>query len=559
MSANFLDFDFTTCSALSLLIPFLYACATGLTYRTATNTHHDQLMWRLAERLSLGAWVFALALAVLYALERMFVDALSADDALSIVHRYFTVNDLGIGLSTRLDVLTIGMLLLVTFIGWIIVRYSNHYMAGEMTGLAARARYLRWLLWTLVFVSGLVQFNHLLMIALAWIATSLTLHQLLMFYPNRLAAATAAHKKFLVSRLADIALLAALLLLGQNYSLELDQLANQITTQITTQLAAQSSAASLPTSTQIAVCLLALTAMLKCAQLPFHGWLIQVMEAPTPVSALLHAGIVNIGGFVLIRCAQLLDAVPVAQTILLIGGSVTAVLAAMVMTTRISIKVMLAWSTCAQMGFMLMECALGAYDLAFLHLLAHSLYKAYAFLNAGTTVYDVRVQQQAALTAPSAQQWLVVSLLSFALCGGLLLLMSGTASSFNVTLVFYLILALALPSLFAPRHAVSVSQMLGRGALGMITLSAVYTGWHTLFAFAVPSRAVALPLWQIVWLLALFGGLFLFNLALQLQAQSSVIQRLMARSYPHIFAGFYLDELFTRLTFLLWPMPRQAD
>ena len=101
--------------------------------------------------------------------------------------------------------------------------------------------------------------------------------------------------------------------------------------------------------------------------------------------------------------------------------------------------------------------------------------------------------------------------------------------------------------------------MLGRGALGMITLSAVYTGWHTLFAFAVPSRAVALPLWQIVWLLALFGGLFLFNLALQLQAQSSVIQRLMARSYPHIFAGFYLDELFTRLTFLLWPMPRQAD
>lgn len=551
MLANLFDLNLTILGALSLFIPLLYACAASFTHRTVTNAHQDAFMWRLAERLSLGAWILAMALAVFYAIAVCLPNSLSTGQSLPIVHRYFTESDLGIGLSTRLDVLTVGMLLLVTFIGWIIVRYSNHYMAGEMTGLSARARYLRWLLWTLVFVSGLVQFNHLLLIALAWIASSLTLHQLLMFYPARLAAATAAHKKFLVSRLADIALFATLLLLGQHYSLELDLLSIQ--------LSAQTGVAPLATSTQIAVCLLALTAMLKCAQLPFHGWLIQVMEAPTPVSALLHAGIVNIGGFVLIRCAMLLDAVPAAQTLLLIGGSVTAVLAAIVMTTRISIKVMLAWSTCAQMGFMLMECALGAYDLAFLHLLAHSLYKAYAFLNAGATVYDVRVQQQAQLTLPSVRQWLLVSLLSFTVCGGLLLVMSSTTSSLNATPVFYLILALALPSLFAPRHAVSAWHMFGRGLLGMLALVVLYTGWHTLFAFAVPSRAVALPLWQIVWLLVLFGGLFLFNLAVQLQAQSPIIQRLLARSYPHIFAGFYLDELFTRLTFLLWPMPRKVN
>ena len=99
--------------------------------------------------------------------------------------------------------------------------------------------------------------------------------------------------------------------------------------------------------------------MLKRAQLPFHGWLYPGDGAPTPVSAPLHAGIVNLGGFVLLRFAPLVSEVPAAQTPLVVVGAATAVLAALVMTTRISIKVMLAWSTCAQMGFMLMQCGLG--------------------------------------------------------------------------------------------------------------------------------------------------------------------------------------------------------
>jgi NAD(P)H-quinone oxidoreductase subunit 5 len=118
--------------------------------------------------------------------------------------------------------------------------------------------------------------------------------------------------------------------------------------------------------------LLVASAALKCAQLPFHGWLIQVMEAPTPVSALLHAGVVNIGGFLMIRLAPLMTQSEIAQTLLVICGCTTAVIAALVMTTRVSIKVALAWSTCAQMGFMLLECGLGAYPLALLHIVAHS-------------------------------------------------------------------------------------------------------------------------------------------------------------------------------------------
>lgn len=115
------------------------------------------------------------------------------------------------------------------------------------------------------------------------------------------------------------------------------------------------------------------------------------MEAPTPVSALLHAGVVNMGGFVLLRVAELIGLVPSAQWLLVIVGSLTAVLAGMVMLTRISIKVRLAWSTCAQMGFMLMEIGLGLYELALLHLVAHSLYKAYAFLSSGEAVERARL------------------------------------------------------------------------------------------------------------------------------------------------------------------------
>lgn len=96
---------------------------------------------------------------------------------------------------------------------------------------------------------------------------------------------------------------------------------------------------SLPLSLTGAALLLAFAAILKTAQLPLHGWLIQVMEAPTPVSALLHAGVVNMGGFVLLRVAELIGLVPSAQWLLVIVGSLTAVLAGMVMLTRISIKV----------------------------------------------------------------------------------------------------------------------------------------------------------------------------------------------------------------------------
>src|SRR5690349_16746348 len=118
--------------------------------------------------------------------------------------------------------------------------------------------------------------------------------------------------------------------------------------------------------------------------------MLQVMEAPTPVSALLHAGVVNIGGFVMIRLAPLMAHATLAQNILVGVGLFSTIIASLVMATRAAIKSVLAWSTIGQMGFMLVQCGLGAWHLALMHLLAHSCYKAHSFLSSGSIVRQWR-------------------------------------------------------------------------------------------------------------------------------------------------------------------------
>ena len=127
-------------------------------------------------------------------------------------------------------------------------------------------------------------------------------------------------------------------------------------------------------------------AMLKSAQFPFHSWLPDTMETPTPVSALMHAGIINAGGFLIVRLSPLVTLSPLSLHILAVVGAFTAIFASLVMMTQASVKRMLAFSTIAQMGFMMLQCGVGAFSIAVLHIVAHSLYKAHAFLSSGSVV-----------------------------------------------------------------------------------------------------------------------------------------------------------------------------
>lgn len=280
----------------------------------------------------------------------------------------------GVGLSVRLDAVSATMLLLVSFVGWIVVRYARTCLDGESRGNA----FMGWLCATLAAVLLLVQSGNLVQLAAAWIATSIALHRLLLFYPERRAAQRAARKKRLFSTIGALALIGATVLLGVGFG----------TTDIGTidGLARGGHPSWLGPA---AATLLALAAVLKSAQFPTHGWLTEVMEAPTPVSALLHAGVVNAGGFLLIRFADVMLLAPGVLAALAIIGGFTALFGALVMLTQPAVKTSLAWSTVAQMGFMILQCGLAVFPLALLHIVAHSLYKAHAFLASGGAVEQV--------------------------------------------------------------------------------------------------------------------------------------------------------------------------
>ena len=447
----------------------------------------------------------------------------------------------------RIDVLSLMMLLLISTVALVIVRFSRNYIHQE----PGEASYQSWLMLTLASVSVVITTNHFLIFILAWIMISVSLHELLMFYPNRPRAALAAHKKFLISRIADICIILAIALLYMTHgSLWISDILNQYH-------------AGTPTSqtSHLAAVLFAIAALLKCAQLPLHGWLMQVMEAPTPVSALLHAGIINMGGFLIILLSPLILNAPVAEWLLMLVGGTTAVLASLIMMTRISIKVMLAWSTCAQMGFMLLECGLGLYELALLHLIAHSFYKAYAFLSSGEAVQHyiqdnlVKIQRQKNRSAPSLLQWLF---------GGAVA-MSIVASLFIFTQTFSQQLAsfIAIGSVISIAITLMLSENLSTGvknnplyllmmALGIVVL---YVLWHALFGQFFSTVNIS-PL-AATWVVFLFVSLFCNYIMLRYYPYSKLSQWL----YLHLFAGFYLDEWTTKITMILWPakLPAKTD
>lgn len=136
----------------------------------------------------------------------------------------------------------------------------------------------------------------------------------------------------------------------------------------------------------IAALLFVLAAMARCATPPFSGWLIGSLAAPTPVSALMHAGFVNAGGFLLVRFAPVLEAAPIAGYTLFAAGVIAALLGSAIMLVRSDVKGALAASTVAQMGFMLLTIALGAYVAALWHMVAHGLFKAWLFLGSSGTI-----------------------------------------------------------------------------------------------------------------------------------------------------------------------------
>lgn len=343
-------------SLIPYAAPVLLLAAAAIGF--GTRHLRGRLRLRAIEALSLAALMASLA-----SIAALFENGITTGTLVGIG---------GWALSARLDVVSVTMLTLVSFIGWVVVRYSTTYLDGERR----QSAFMGWLCTTLATVMLLVIAGNLGQFLLAFVATSLCLHKLLLFYPDRVAAQRAARKKFVTARLADAALAGAFLLLWSNYG----------TGDIATILSEARGGVIAGGASTAAAALLALAALLKSAQFPMHGWLTEVMEAPTPVSALLHAGVINAGGILLIRFADVMLLSPAVLAVLVMVGGFTALFAGMVMLTQPAVKTSLAWSTIAQMGFMIMQCGFGLFPLALLHIVAHSLYKAHSFLASGGAV-----------------------------------------------------------------------------------------------------------------------------------------------------------------------------
>ncbi len=434
--------------------------------------------------------------------------------------------------TTRLG---LGMALLVQLLGTVIGVFSARYLQGEQ----GQRRFVVALSGVLASVHLLILADHWVPLVLAWALVGFALQPLLCFYPDRPFALLAAHKKRLADRLADVLLLVAAGLAWRS-----------VGSGSLSALHAHIAGGALEPALQVSAVLLVLAVILRTALLPVHGWLIQVMEAPTPVSALLHAGVVNLGGYVLIRFAPLLEQAALARWLLVLFGLGTAVLAGLVMLTRVSIKVRLAWSTVAQMGFMLLECGLGLYTLAALHLFGHSLYKAHAFLSASMAVRQTRLKFMRGQRKTAASSlWL-----------------APVAAAAVVALLQSVLLpdawpwwwSLALGLAWAPLLWLDTPQtkldpgLLRRGVTGMLMVTGL-----TLLALLfhlLPLGVTDAP-HHLLGSLALLGLAVLYVSMALLKAQPGAVEGWRRWSY----AGFYVDAYYTRLTLWLWPARWTVD
>lgn len=437
----------------------------------------------------------------------------------------------------QLDIVSSAMFVLVSTLAFVVARYSETYLAGQRE----LDRYARYLLLTVASVTVLVTTNHLAVLVVAWFATDVGLHQLLTFYRTRRQALIVAHKKFLLSRVADACFVSSLVLIGPAVgSLRIDVVC-------TSALAH----AELSPPLYLATVLLVFGVLLKSAQIPFHGWMLQVMEAPTPVSALLHAGVVNIGGFVMIRLAPLMAHASLAQGILVGVGLFSTIVASLVMTTRVSIKGVLAWSTIGQMGFMLVQCGLGAWHLALMHLLAHSLYKAHTFLSAGSVVAQWRASHL--VHSPRVTLRHVVAGAAM-VCFAVAPFYAATAPSSVRVPSAIGPLAFVLGLSFVPMIARAIAagkRVFLLAALFTVGASAAYFGWHVVFEELAPMLSAGTAMSSFKWNVVVYGlvGLFVVQSIMQTRPNGRFANWLQ----PHLLSGLYIDDWFTRVTFRLWP------
>ncbi|MEN9710412.1 MAG: hypothetical protein RL441_404 [Actinomycetota bacterium] len=301
---------------------------------------------------------------------------------------WISVGSFQVPIAFQLDQLSIAFVLLITGVGSLIHVYSIGYMEHDEN----RRKFFSYLN---LFVSAmlvLVLANNYLLLYVGWEGVGLASYLLIGFWQHKPSAATAAKKAFVVNRVGDIGLSLAVMLMFAFFG--------TVTFEGVNEAAAN---ASEQTATWIGLALL-LAACGKSAQFPLQSWLLDAMEGPTPVSALIHAAtMVTAGVYLIARSNEIYNIAPTAQLAVIIIGSITYLMGAFIGTAKDDIKKGLAGSTMSQIGLMILAVGLGpvGYVFAIFHLLTHGFFKAGMFLGAGSVMHgmhdDVNMRHYGAL------------------------------------------------------------------------------------------------------------------------------------------------------------------
>src|SRR3989440_606858 len=292
---------------------------------------------------------------------------------------------LGFPVGFYIDRLSAVMMVLISGVSTIIYLFSMRYMQQER----GYSRFLALLAFTTFVLLCMVSSANLLMLFIFWQLLTWLLYLLSHHYAHP-ATMEGAFKTYTLLRVGDVAFLSGIVLAHALYgTLEFQQLFIRAAEDPITVSLWPGSGLEISAVTAITL-LIFIGAMSKSAQFPLHMWLPDSLYAPTPVHALLHAGIINAGGFLLNRLAPLYGLSPTTLHLVFAIGAMTALLGAGMMLTQNDIKKTLGFSTIGQMGYMIMECGLGAFALAVFHLVAHGLFKATVFLNCGNVIHKAR-------------------------------------------------------------------------------------------------------------------------------------------------------------------------
>jgi NADH-quinone oxidoreductase subunit L len=310
-------------------------------------------------------------------------NTIDADGRIAIhTHEWFKAGPLTVNLGVRIDGLTAVMLVVVTTVSALVQLYSLGYMAGD----PGMGRYFGHMCLFTTAMLGLVLADNLFMLFIFWELVGLSSYLLIGFWFHKPSAAAAAKKAFIVTRIGDLGLLAALLLIATRAgTFQIDEI----------QHLAIAGGLSSTVITLFALGVFAGAAG-KSAQFPLHVWLPDAMEGPTPVSALIHAAtMVAAGVYLVARFFPVFEVSADARHVVAWIGAITAILAATIALVQTDFKRVLAYSTISQLGYMMLALGAFGYVAAIFHLFTHAFFKALLFLGSGsvnhaTNTFDMR-------------------------------------------------------------------------------------------------------------------------------------------------------------------------